>query len=185
MLVRTSWKVYQTISGICVVCQNLMCLIVSWQDYPRVCQTALLSLSYGCPTIGLFYIPSNSSIRWSVSRLSKLPARIGNLKELKELHLRKNLLKYFPFSISKLEIYTINCEALNIITRFNVSFSHVALYNPLLEDTDIEMISNLIKSPKEPVPTLVELAARIVVKRNIQRKPGDLPRCLEGNSNIY
>ena len=43
------------------------------------------------------------------------------------------------------------------------------------------MIKNLIKSPKEPVPTLVELAGRMVVKCNIQRKPGDLPRQLEGN----
>jgi len=43
------------------------------------------------------------------------------------------------------------------------------------------MIKNLIKSPKEPVPTLVELAGRMVVKCNIQHNPGDLPRRLEGN----
>ncbi|XP_065920600.1 uncharacterized protein [Dysidea avara] len=105
---------------------------------------------------------SLTKLRVSHNQLSRLPARIGSLKELKELHMRKNQLKYFPFSISELDIYTIN-----------------SLYNPLLEDTDIEIIKNLIKSPKELVPTLVELAGRMVAKYNIQRKPGDLPRRLE------
>ena len=41
-------------------------------------------------------------------RLKRLPARIGNLTELKELHLRTNQLRYYPISITELDIYTIN-----------------------------------------------------------------------------
>lgn len=56
----------------------------------------------------------------------------------------------------------------------------IALYNPLLEDTDTKIIEGMTKVPKEPVPSLVELSARAIYKHALHWKPGDLPRRLEG-----
>ena len=39
-------------------------------------------------------------------RLSTLPYGIGNLKQLKELHVRNNKIRCFPASIEKLDLYT-------------------------------------------------------------------------------
>lgn len=39
-------------------------------------------------------------------RLQHLPSQIGLLKNLKELHIRRNCLKYFPMSITELPLYT-------------------------------------------------------------------------------
>ena len=42
----------------------------------------------------------------SLSRLVCLPADIGDLQQLKELHVRNNKLRYFPASIEQLQLYT-------------------------------------------------------------------------------
>ena len=39
-------------------------------------------------------------------RLVSLPPRIGNLQQLKELHVRHNKLKCLPASIQELHLYT-------------------------------------------------------------------------------
>jgi len=56
----------------------------------------------------------------------------------------------------------------------------IALYNPLLDDSDTKIIRDLTRIPKEVIPPLVELSARTIVKHNLQWKPGDLPKRLEG-----
>ena len=42
----------------------------------------------------------------SAVRLSTLPQNIGRLRKLKELHVRNNIIKYFPASIQQLKLYT-------------------------------------------------------------------------------
>ncbi|XP_035678840.1 leucine-rich repeat-containing protein 58-like [Branchiostoma floridae] len=98
----------------------------------------------------------------SNNRLRYLPDQLGRLHHLKELHVRNNDIMYFPASLSYLQLYTFSANQ-----------------NPLIEEWDNRLTSALIRVPTDPLPSLLELAARTVARQNITWGKGDLPLDLE------
>ena len=78
----------------------------------------------------------------------------------------------------ELDVYTINGKA-TLNTSMTYCSSWAALYNPLLDDLDSKTIQKLTRTPSEPVPPLVELSGRAIIKHRLRWKPGDLPKRLE------
>lgn len=81
-----------------------------------------------------------------------------------------------------MDIYTINGK---FTTSKVITHGHcTALYNPLIDDSDIKTIQKLTRTPSQPIPSLLELSGRAVFKHSLQWKPGDIPKRLEGK-NIW
>ncbi|XP_065832786.1 uncharacterized protein [Oscarella lobularis] len=96
------------------------------------------------------------------NRLIELPAQIGSLSKLRELHVKQNQLKLFPASLLRIKLYT-----------FTV------YQNPVLDESNVTELAQLVARPKHSFPPLVELAARAVSKWNIPHGPGTIPRELQ------
>ena len=116
-------------------------------------------------------------------RLTALPNRIGLLKNLKELHVRKNCLKYFPISIKDLSLYTFSGS--HISSFLSVYFNHIssssAQQNPTLKE---KQLNHLSYSPSHDFPPLLEITAREVLKKGIAWRKGAIPLSLEGNLKV-
>ena len=113
-------------------------------------------------------------------RLTRLPARIGNLKELKELHLRTNQLRYYPFSITELDVYTINGK-LPILK--DISVWPICTLDSSLQPTVRwfrhqnywKFNQNTLRTNSSSPWTIREGN-----RHGLQWKPGELPKRLEG-----
>nr|XP_006815797.1 PREDICTED: leucine-rich repeat-containing protein 69-like [Saccoglossus kowalevskii] len=95
-------------------------------------------------------------------RLKAIPDQMGRLNQLKELHVRNNQIRYFPASLSYLQLYTFSAN-----------------HNPLIEEWNIESILNLSVQPSQVIPPLSELSARCIVKNDVYWSKGDVPTALE------
>ena len=107
-------------------------------------------------------------------RLVKLPTHIGNLKNLKELHLRNNNLRVFPFLIKSLNLYTFTGT---YITLCNFSSRYLAQYNPVMKENQIIQLNY---TPLASFPSLVELSARAVKLNKLNWQVGGIPQNLHG-----
>jgi len=107
-----------------------------------------------CHCIASYLLPTLNP-----SRLVSLPPHIGDLQQLKELHVRHNKLKCLPASIQKLHLYTFTAQN-----------------NCLIDESTAK---SLCRTPRDPLPPLLELAARMVVRHELTWQPGSIPRHLD------
>lgn len=100
--------------------RNWMYLAVSWRYCLSLSHTVSLSSDSGSLTTGIYtrtiflhslhytYVVVCTLIifHYMCGRLQTLPVHVGNLQQLKELHVRNNRLKYLPASIEQIQLYT-------------------------------------------------------------------------------
>ncbi|XP_064621556.1 leucine-rich repeat protein soc-2 homolog [Lineus longissimus] len=97
------------------------------------------------------------------NRLSSLPAQIGRLHRLSELYLGNNSLQYLPGSI----VYLF----LNVL---------ILMQNPLIKEEEYIPHSCVYnQSPPSTIPSLLEMAARLLSRSTVQWKEENLPRSLK------
>jgi LRR-repeat protein 1 len=114
----------------------------------------------------LFMFTELTNLDLCSNEISKLPHAIKQMKQLRIINLSKNLLKTFPYTITKLQLDSVD-----------LSSNHLPTYQKCFEI--IRESHQNLNELNYRAPTLLELAARQIIKKQIPFMHHNIPLILK------